>query len=82
MSRRLTAVDVYDLACDEGGLFEIEDCVGDVADLADSAERAGHAFVRGGTCDGVWTMPGATLPAAPRATSSAITTWLSSAWCT
>ena len=49
MSRGLTPVDVQGLAGDERGLFEIQDRVDDVADLANSADgvKADHVFVGG-----------------------------------
>ena len=47
VSSRPTAVDVQRLAGDEGGVFEIEDPVDDVADLAEPANglEGGHALV-------------------------------------
>jgi hypothetical protein len=49
MSRRLTAIDVHDLARNERGLFEVEDPVDDVARLADPAHgvKVVHALVGG-----------------------------------
>src|SRR5213079_2358543 len=45
VSGGLTAVDVQDLARHEGGSFEIQDPVDDVADLADPTDRLSHSFV-------------------------------------
>ena len=43
MSSRLATVDVEDLPGDEAGLFQVEDPVGDVADLARATEWVGRS---------------------------------------